>query len=182
MGAEHDATPGQVALAWLLAHPADIIPLVGSANPDHIREAAGGLWLGTCFCDRCVEGFRTYLKGLPAAERARLGVADPDTFDFRAAAREWLAADPAGKRNVTGHPLWPHLVQRGSSAVRVQPSALASSEGGGISPSLPAGPTSGAAVPSRPGLPEVPRQRRRRLRAAVGGRRRPAHLEDGSPL
>lgn len=38
---KYDATPGQVALAWLLAHPADIIPLVGSANPDHIREAAG---------------------------------------------------------------------------------------------------------------------------------------------
>jgi predicted oxidoreductase len=36
-----DATPGQLALAWLLAHPAKILPLVGSNNPDHIREAAG---------------------------------------------------------------------------------------------------------------------------------------------
>ena len=36
-----DATPGQLALAWLLAHPAKIHPLVGSNNPDHIREAAG---------------------------------------------------------------------------------------------------------------------------------------------
>ncbi len=35
------ATPGQLALAWLLAHPARIIPLVGSNNPEHIREAAG---------------------------------------------------------------------------------------------------------------------------------------------
>ena len=35
------ATPGQLALAWLLAHPAKIIPLVGSNNPAHIREAAG---------------------------------------------------------------------------------------------------------------------------------------------
>ena len=35
-----DATPGQLALAWLLAHPAKIIPLVGSNNPEHIREAA----------------------------------------------------------------------------------------------------------------------------------------------
>jgi predicted oxidoreductase len=35
-----DATPGQLALAWLLAHPAQIIPLVGSNNPEHIREAA----------------------------------------------------------------------------------------------------------------------------------------------
>ena len=35
-----DATPGQLALAWLLAHPATIIPLVGSNNPAHINEAA----------------------------------------------------------------------------------------------------------------------------------------------
>ena len=34
------ATPGQLALAWLLAHPAQIIPLVGSNNPAHIDEAA----------------------------------------------------------------------------------------------------------------------------------------------
>jgi predicted oxidoreductase len=34
------ATPTQVALAWLLAHPARILPLVGSNNPEHIREAA----------------------------------------------------------------------------------------------------------------------------------------------
>lgn len=38
-----DATPGQLATAWLLAHPAKIIPLVGSNNPDHIREAAGAV-------------------------------------------------------------------------------------------------------------------------------------------
>ena len=37
----YSATPGQVALAWLLAHPAGIIPLVGSVDPAHIREAAG---------------------------------------------------------------------------------------------------------------------------------------------
>ena len=35
-----DATPGQLALAWLLAHPAKIIPLVGSNSPEHIKEAA----------------------------------------------------------------------------------------------------------------------------------------------
>ncbi|MDX1933297.1 MAG: aldo/keto reductase [Capsulimonadales bacterium] len=35
------ATPTQVATAWLLAHPSQIIPLVGSNNPDHIAEAAG---------------------------------------------------------------------------------------------------------------------------------------------
>ncbi|MBV9849147.1 MAG: aldo/keto reductase [Armatimonadetes bacterium] len=35
------ATPGQLAVAWLLKHPAGIIPLVGSNNAEHIREAAG---------------------------------------------------------------------------------------------------------------------------------------------
>ena len=39
----YGATPTQVALAWLLAHPAGIIPLVGSANPEHIREGVGAL-------------------------------------------------------------------------------------------------------------------------------------------
>jgi predicted oxidoreductase len=37
----YNATPTQVALAWLLAHPAGIIPLVGSADPEHIREGVG---------------------------------------------------------------------------------------------------------------------------------------------
>ncbi len=36
-----DATPTQLALAWLLKHPSQIIPLVGSNDPAHIREAAG---------------------------------------------------------------------------------------------------------------------------------------------
>lgn len=35
------ATPTQLALAWILAHPAKIIPLVGSNDPAHIHEAAG---------------------------------------------------------------------------------------------------------------------------------------------
>ena len=29
-----------IALAWLLQHPSRIIPIVGSTNPLHIREAA----------------------------------------------------------------------------------------------------------------------------------------------
>jgi predicted oxidoreductase len=41
LAAPRDATPVQVALAWLLAHPAGIIPLVGSTDPAHIQEAAG---------------------------------------------------------------------------------------------------------------------------------------------
>jgi predicted oxidoreductase len=37
-----------VALAWLLRHPGGIVPIVGSTNPEHIREAtaAVGLELG----------------------------------------------------------------------------------------------------------------------------------------
>ena len=34
-------TRGNVALAWLLKHPAGIVPLVGSTQPEKIREAAG---------------------------------------------------------------------------------------------------------------------------------------------
>ena len=39
--AYNDATNTQLAIAWLLRHPAQIIPLVGSNNPDHIHEMAG---------------------------------------------------------------------------------------------------------------------------------------------
>lgn len=35
----NDATPTQLALAWVLRHPAGIIPLYGSNNPAHIQEA-----------------------------------------------------------------------------------------------------------------------------------------------
>ena len=37
------ATPTQLSLAWILAHPAGIIPLVGSNNPEHLREAAAAV-------------------------------------------------------------------------------------------------------------------------------------------
>ena len=29
-----------IALAWLLRHPSGIVPIVGSTNPENIREAA----------------------------------------------------------------------------------------------------------------------------------------------
>lgn len=37
------ATPTQLSVAWLLRHPAKIIPIVGSNDPAHIREMAGAL-------------------------------------------------------------------------------------------------------------------------------------------
>ena len=36
---ECGVTPGQLALAWLMRLPGGVIPLVGTANPDHIEEA-----------------------------------------------------------------------------------------------------------------------------------------------
>jgi predicted oxidoreductase len=36
----HQSTRTQVALAWLLKHPSNIIPVIGSTKPDRIREAA----------------------------------------------------------------------------------------------------------------------------------------------
>lgn len=41
LSASYDgATPAQLAIAWLLRHPARIIPIVGSNDPKHIHEAA----------------------------------------------------------------------------------------------------------------------------------------------
>jgi predicted oxidoreductase len=37
---KYDATRTVVTLAWLLKHPSGIIPIVGSADPAHIRAAA----------------------------------------------------------------------------------------------------------------------------------------------
>lgn len=42
-GEKQNATPTQMAVAWLLAHPAAIVPIVGSANPEHIREVVGAV-------------------------------------------------------------------------------------------------------------------------------------------
>jgi predicted oxidoreductase len=36
---ERGVTRSVVALAWLLKHPAGIIPVVGSTNPERIRDA-----------------------------------------------------------------------------------------------------------------------------------------------
>jgi predicted oxidoreductase len=43
------AAPAAIALAWLLRHPAGIIPIIGSSKPEHIREscAADGVVLSS---------------------------------------------------------------------------------------------------------------------------------------
>jgi predicted oxidoreductase len=40
LAAEKSATPAAIALAWLLRHPSRMMPIIGSVNPDRIREAA----------------------------------------------------------------------------------------------------------------------------------------------
>jgi predicted oxidoreductase len=40
LAAAYDATVTQIALAFLLAHPAGVIPIVGTGKPERIREAA----------------------------------------------------------------------------------------------------------------------------------------------
>ncbi len=35
---QHGMTRGAIALAWLLKHPAHIVPIVGSVNPSRIRD------------------------------------------------------------------------------------------------------------------------------------------------
>ena len=100
---------------------------------DHLGTA-GGLWLGICFCDRCVEGFRTYLAALPSAERERLGVTDPTAFNFRETVRAWIAAGGTGAgRKPTGHPLWRHwsIYQgRGAAAFMLELRELAQQTAG----------------------------------------------------
>ena len=36
---QEECCPTVIALAWLLRHPAGIVPVIGSTNPEHIREA-----------------------------------------------------------------------------------------------------------------------------------------------
>ncbi|MBL8088234.1 MAG: aldo/keto reductase [Chthonomonas sp.] len=40
---EHSVTPEVIAIAWLLRHPSNSVPLIGSTNPDHIRDATTAL-------------------------------------------------------------------------------------------------------------------------------------------
>ena len=40
---EKDCSRTAVALAWLLRHPAGIVPIIGSTNPEHIRDATAAL-------------------------------------------------------------------------------------------------------------------------------------------
>ena len=57
IGAAHDATPGQVALAWLLQRSPVMLPIPGTASPEHLREnvAAATLTLSDADMSRLSE-------------------------------------------------------------------------------------------------------------------------------
>jgi len=48
-----------------------------------------------CFCPHCMDGFRAYLKRLPPARLAALGIADVEGFDYRAFVRKRAPGRPA---------------------------------------------------------------------------------------
>ncbi len=72
---------------------------------DHLGTA-GGLWLGSCFCDRCLSGFREYLATLPKQRLEELAVSDPEEFDYRQVVLQWQAADVSAERKPPQHPFW----------------------------------------------------------------------------
>jgi predicted oxidoreductase len=41
VASENETTRDCIALAWLLAHPAGVVPIIGTQSPDRIRSAAG---------------------------------------------------------------------------------------------------------------------------------------------
>lgn len=45
LATRYNATYSQLALAWLLKHPASIFPVIGTTQPDRIREAAHAMQL-----------------------------------------------------------------------------------------------------------------------------------------
>ncbi len=97
---------------------------------DH-HGTAGAIWSGGCFCDRCVEEFRDYLKALPAEQLARQGLRDPAAVNYRTLLREWLAQQPG--RKVQAHPLWPQwrtYQLRGAARFMAELRALAAQTAG----------------------------------------------------
>ena len=41
IASRHEASPGQVALAWLLAHSPVILPIPGTSSVDHLEQNLG---------------------------------------------------------------------------------------------------------------------------------------------
>ncbi len=76
---------------------------------DHLGTA-GNAWLGGCYCDQCMEGFRAYAaERVPAEELAAAGVTDVAALDYRALVLEYLAQHPDAKDRRWEWPLASHF-------------------------------------------------------------------------
>lgn len=67
-----DATPAQIALAWLLAQKPFVVPIPGTTNPAHLMENIGAL--SVSFTSDEMKEFRTSLEAIPT-----VGFRDPQS-------------------------------------------------------------------------------------------------------
>ena len=76
VAAAHDATPGQVALAWLVTYYGDtVVAIPGASRPEHATEAAGAMDL------QLTEAEMQRIDRLSAAAGAKWGCDGADRFD-----------------------------------------------------------------------------------------------------
>ena len=93
-------SPGQLALAWLLAQGPDVVPVPGSRRPERIAEkaAAAGLRLGPADLERLGSAAPLRLGGGPAVVRG------PGHDEGPAPARSRRRADPEVRRILKAAP------------------------------------------------------------------------------
>ena len=70
--AKKNATPAQIALAWLLAQKPFIVPIPGTTNPNHRKENSGGLAVD--FTNQELSELRASLEAIPT-----IGFRSPDS-------------------------------------------------------------------------------------------------------
>ena len=80
VGARNRSTPGQVALAWLLAQGPDIVPIFGTTRRTRLQENLGATGLALASCDQFLLA-QVFAPGAVAGERyppASLAAIDTD--------------------------------------------------------------------------------------------------------
>jgi len=81
----------------------------GGADGVHVDDhlgTAGNSWLGGCYCDRCVAGFRDYVAAHATAQQlADAGISRVADLDYRQVVLDWLAAHPDRKDDLGARPL-----------------------------------------------------------------------------
>jgi aryl-alcohol dehydrogenase-like predicted oxidoreductase len=89
VGARHQAAPGQIALAWLLARKPFIVPIPGPTTQDHMEQNMDALQVQLTAAPReATGGARStsqplgYLSKLPSRECSRVGPLDPRSCGF----------------------------------------------------------------------------------------------------